>query len=127
MPLQKRKGKSSLNEDRLRFYLDEHMNVEIARQLNRLGIDTISVQTLETQGEDDPMQLRIATELGRVLCTMDSDYVDLAADGAQHAGIVFIPSEHSEIGVVVRYLDLMARVYTAEEARNQVEYLARLD
>lgn len=116
-----------MSEDTLRFYLDEHMDVEIARQLNRLGIDTITVQTLETQGEDDPIQLQIATKLGRVLCTMDSDYVDLAADGARHAGIVFIPSEHSEIGVVVKYLDLMARVFTAEDARNHVEYLARLD
>ena len=116
-----------MSEETLRFYLDEHVNVEIARQLNRLGIDTITVQTLETHGDDDPVQLRLATELGRVLCTMDSDYVDLAAEGAQHAGIVFIPSEHSEIGVVVRFLDLMARVFTAVEARNRVEFVTRLD
>ncbi|MCY3832567.1 MAG: DUF5615 family PIN-like protein [Chloroflexi bacterium] len=118
--------KRPLSEDSLRFYLDEHLDVEIARQLNQLGIDTITVQALETQGEDDPIQLQMATELGRVLCTMDSDYVDLAAEGAQHAGIVFIPSEHSEIGVVVRYLELMARVFTADEARNHVEYVSRL-
>ncbi len=116
-----------MSEDTLRFYLDEHVDVEIARQLNRLGIDTITVQALETQGEDDPVQLQMATELGRVLCTMDSDYVDLAAEGAQHAGIVFIPSEHSEIGVVVRFLDLMARVFTDDEARNHVVYVSRLD
>ena len=116
-----------MSEDTLRFYLDEHVDVEIARQLNRLGIDTLTVRALETQGQDDPIQLRIATELGRVLCTMDSDYVDLATEGARHAGIVFIPSEHSEIGVVVRYLDLMARIFTAEDARNHVEYLGRLD
>ncbi len=116
-----------MSEDKLRLYLDEHVNVEIARQLNRLGIDTITVQALETQGEDAPIQLQIATELGRVLCTMDSDYVDLAAEGAQHAGIVFIPSEHREIGVVVKFLDLMARVFTADEARNHVEYVCRLD
>lgn len=127
MPSRPRARKSLLSEDTLRFYLDEHVDVEIARQLNRLGIDTITVQTLETQGEDDPIQLHIATELGRVLCTMDSDYVDLAAEGAQHAGIVFIPSEHSEIGVVVRFLDLMARVFTDDEARNLVVYVSRLD
>ena len=122
-----RERHSPLSEDKLRFYLDEHVKVEIARQLNRLGIDTITVQTLETQGEDDPIQLRIASELGRVLCTMDSDYLDLAAEGVEHAGIVFIPSAHSEIGVVVRFLDLMARVFTADEARNHVEYVCRLD
>ncbi|MDE2774897.1 MAG: DUF5615 family PIN-like protein [Chloroflexota bacterium] len=114
-------------EDKLRYYLDEHVDVEIARQLNRLGIDTITVQTLKTQGEDDPIQLQMATDLGRVLCTMDSDYVDLAGEGTKRAGIVFIPSEHSEIGVVARYLDLMARVFTADEARNHVEYVCRLD
>jgi hypothetical protein len=116
-----------LSEDTLRFYLDEHVDVEIARQRNRLGIDTITVQALETQGEDDPIQLQMATELGRALCTMDSDYVDLTAEGIQHAGIAFIPSEHSEIGVVVRFLDLMARVFTADEAMNHVEYVCRLD
>lgn len=116
-----------MSEETLRFYLDEHMNIEIARQLNRLGIDTFTVQTLETQGDDDLIQSQLATELGRELCTMDSDYVDLAADGAQHAGIVVIPSEHSEIGVVVRFLDLTARVFTADETRNRVEFVTRLD
>ena len=115
-----------MSEDSLRFYLDEHVPVEIARQLNELGIDTITVRDQKTRGRDDPSQLQIASELGRVLCTLDSDYIELAKAGAIHAGIVFIPSENSEVGVVVTYLALMARVFTAEEARNHVEFLTRL-
>ena len=115
-----------MSEDSLRFYLDEHVPVEIARQLNKLGIDTVTVRDQKTRGKDDPSQLQVASEQGRVLCTLDSDYLELAKDGAIHAGIVFIPSENSEIGVVVTYLALMARVFTADEARNHVEILTRL-
>lgn len=118
--------KRPLSEDSLRFYLDEHVNVEIARQLNQLGIDTVTVRDLLKQGKSDPSQLQVATDQGRVLCTMDSHFLELAADGVDHAGIVFIPHENSEIGVVVTYLALMARVINADEARNQVEFVQRL-
>lgn len=74
-------------EESLRFYLDEHVDVEIARQLNDRGIDTLTVRDLETQGMGDPIQLRIATDLGRVLCTLDRHFLDLAATGIEHAGI----------------------------------------
>ena len=114
-------------EESLRFYLDEHVDVEIARQLNNRGIDTVTVQDLETQGSDDPIQLSIATDLGRVLCTLDRHFIDLAAAGIEHSGIVFIPSAHREIGVVVKYLTLMAGAIGVEEARNRVEYVSRLD
>ena len=116
----------TLSEESLRFYLDEHVNVEIARQLNQLGIDTVTVRDQKLLGKSDPSQLQVAIDLGRVLCTMDSHYLEFAASGIVHKGIVFIPSENSEIGVVVTYLALMARVFTAEEAQNHVEFVQRL-
>jgi len=64
-----------LSEESLRFYLDEHVNVEIARQLNQLGIDTVTVRDQKLLGKSDPSQLQIAIDLGRVLCTMDSHYL----------------------------------------------------
>ncbi len=116
-----------MSEDLPRFYLDEHAPVEIARQLNEIGIDTVTVRDQKTRGKDDPSQLQIATDQGRVLCTLDSDYIGLAQDGAIHAGIVFIPNENTEIGVVVTYLALMAKVFTVDEARNHVEFLTQLE
>ena len=115
-----------MSEDSLRFYLDEHVNVEIARQLNQLGIDTVTVRDLKLRGKDDSCQLQVATDQGRVLCTMDSDYLELAASGFAHRGIAFIHSKNSEIGVVVTYLALMAKVITADEARNHVEFVQGL-
>lgn len=115
-----------MSEETLRFYLDEHVDVEIARQLNLLGIDTVTVRDLKLRGEDDPIQLQVATDQGRVLCTMDRHFLEIAASGVNHSGIAFIPSENSEIGVIVTYLALMAKVVSADEARNRVEFMQRL-
>lgn len=79
------------------------------------------------RGKDDLSQLQVATDQGRVLCTMDRHYLEIAASGINHSGIAFIPSKNSEIGVVVTFLAFMAKVLSVEEARNHVEYVSRLD
>jgi len=74
---------------KLRFYLDENMHVEIARQLQSRGID----------------------------------FVQLASDGFQHAGIVLGQQEAHGIGTWVKFLELMHSVYTPDDMVNIVEYL----
>ena len=73
---------------KVRFYLDENVQVAIARQLRRRGIDVVTVRDLEELGDENINHLERATSLGRVLCTHDADYVELAASGVEHAGIV---------------------------------------
>lgn len=73
----------------LRFYLDENVPIQIANQLKSRDTDAITVRDLNLLGEDDVNHLQIATQQGRVLCTYDSDFLDMAASGIQHAGIVF--------------------------------------
>ena len=112
-----------MTELALRFILDENMPVELANQLNQRRIDTLTVRDLGKLGEDDPPLLIYASELGRVLCTYDHDYVDMAKRGAEHAGIVFIPGAYRGIGVMVRYFELLHAVYNPDEMKNKVEYL----
>lgn len=108
---------------RIRFYLDENVQVAIAEQLQRRGIDVVTVRDLESLGNEDINHLEHATGLGRVLCTHDADYVDLAAAGVEHTGIVLGQQHKHTIGDWVRFLELVQGVYDAEEMRNLVEYL----
>ena len=62
----------------IRFYLDENMQVAIADQLKRRGIDVVTVRDLNLLGDTDINHLKRAVEMGRVLCTYDADYVELA-------------------------------------------------
>jgi hypothetical protein len=106
----------------LRFYLDENVQVVIAEQLRKRGIDAVTVRDLGTLGDPDMSHLTRATEMGYVLCTHDTDYIDMATSGIPHAGIVFGQHSHS-IGDWVNFLELIYTVYSAEEMHNRVEYL----
>ena len=107
----------------LRFYLDENVPVQVARQLESRGIDAVSVRDLGLLGEDDVNHLQNATESGRVFCTHDTDFLRLAASGFQHSGVVFGQQEIHYIGEWVNWLTLMHAVYTSEEMINRIEYL----
>lgn len=107
----------------LRFYLDENLPVEIARQLRTRGIDVVTVRDLERLGDADENHLQRATADGRVLCTHDTDFVQLAAEGITHAGIVIGHPERHYIGAWVTNLELMHAILSAEEMQDRVEYL----
>ena len=83
----------------LRFYLDENVPTEVARQLRQSGIDAVSAGDLNLLGTSDLDHLRQATADGRVLCTHDQDFLRLAAEGAAHTGIVFLPQARGGIGM----------------------------
>ena len=106
--------------DQLRFYLDENLPIEIARQLRRRGIDVITARDLGLLGASDRQHLRRAQELHCVFCTNDSDFLELAAEGATHSGIVFGQQDIHYIGDWVSWLALMHAVYTAVALQNSV-------
>jgi hypothetical protein len=74
-------------------------------------------------GDEDENHLARATEKGYVLCTHDSDYIDMAVAGKEHAGIVFGQTEKHYIGEWVRWLELMDAIYSPEDMKNHVEYV----
>ncbi len=99
----------------IRLYLDENVPVVIAPQLRRKGIEVVTVRDLGRLGDSDENHLARATAMGYVLCTCDSDYLRLAASGVEHAGIVFGRQTRHTIGDWVRGLELLCRVYSAED------------
>ena len=102
------------------------MQVAIAEQLTRRGIDVVTARDLNQLGAEDINHLERATEAGRVLCTHDADFVDLATTGTLHAGIIFGQQDKHSIGVWVAFLARVHSEYSAEEMLNSVEYVKPL-
>ena len=110
-----------------RFYLDEHLDVEIARQLRRRGIDVITVRDVESFGESDLQQLQRATRMGRVFCTNDSDLLEIASKGIEHAGIIFGQQEKHFIGSWVNQMEKTTEDFRSDELVNLVTFLSTAD
>lgn len=108
---------------KIRFYLDENIPIAVAVQLQRRGIDAVTVRDLDLLGESDLNHLLNALAEKRVLCTHDSDYLQMVQEGAKHAGIVFGQQAQHGIGDWVAFLELVHSVYTVEEMFNRVEYI----
>jgi predicted nuclease of predicted toxin-antitoxin system len=107
----------------VRFYLDENVQLAVAEQLRRHGVDVVTVRDLDALGDEDINHLARATTMERVLCTHDSDYYVLASSGITHAGIVIGQASQHQIGDWVKGLLLIHAVYSAEEMQNRVEHL----
>jgi len=107
----------------IRLYLDENLSPKIAHQLQRRGIDVITAHDVDALGDTDENHLQRATNLGRVLCTHDADYLILSSSGVEHTGIVYGIQEKHRIGDWVNGLELICSVYTPQDMLNHVEYL----
>lgn len=107
----------------VKFYLDESLSPEILKQLRSQGIDVIR-GPLRAQ---DLRHLRNATEMGRVVCTEDRDFLKLAAAGVEHAGIIRGRQKRHSIGDWVKCLQLVHVACTADEMWNMVMFLFRVD
>ena len=107
----------------IRLYLDEPIPLAIASQLRRREIEVFTLQELGVLGDSDANHLERATKMGCVLCTCDGDFLKLAADGMEHARIVFGNQLRHSIGDWVNALVLIHAVYTPDDMKNHVEYL----
>jgi hypothetical protein len=112
-----------LVSEAVRYYLDEHVDPAMAAGLRRLGIDVLTAGEAGRLSHDDPDQLAFATAERRVIVTFDRDYLDLHAAGVPHAGIAFDWPTRGSIGYLVRALELIHGVYTADAMRSHLEYL----
>ncbi len=108
---------------KIQFYLDENVPVAVAEQLRRRGITAITARDLDLLGESDHNHLRRAHQKGWVFCTHDADFIDMAMAGEPHTGIIFGQQHQHGIGDWVRFLELIAAVYTPTEMINRIEYI----
>ena len=89
----------------IRLYFDESVQVAVAEQMRNRGIDAVTVRDLGLLGDADANHLQRASEMGRVLCTYDQDFLRLHAAGQ------------------VRGLELICGAMTADDMKNHIEYL----
>jgi hypothetical protein len=111
-----------LNE--IKFYFDESVELVVSTQLAAGGFDAVSAHSLEKLGDTDKNHLQRATEMGRVLCTYDTDFLILASQNTNHAGIIFAHQQKASIGGWVREIRALYGRLTAEEVAGQVIYLS---
>jgi hypothetical protein len=79
--------------EQVKFYLDEHVHPAVAAGLRRRGVVLTTKEAGMLSAYDDE-HLDFAKSQGRVIFTQDEDFLRLHAGGIEHAGIVYVPSEH---------------------------------
>ena len=107
----------------IRLYFDEAVQLAIAEQMRQRGIDAVPVREVNLRGDTDRNHLQRASEMGRVVCTFDYDFIRLHGQGISHAGIVIARHRSTTIGDWVRGLELLCGVLSADEMKNRIEYL----
>ena len=103
---------------------DESVELSVSQQLERADIDVVSAHSLEQLGDSDQSHLQRATELGRVLCTYDQDFLRLAAEGVSHGGIIFAAQQTASIGGWVREIKIIHAQMQADDLIGRVIYLS---
>ena len=96
------------------------MPTAVADQLLVHGIDAVSARTLDQLGDTDINHLQRATRIGRVLCTHDQDFLRMANEVVEHAGIAFAQQYEASIGGWVRALRALHTGVSAEDAVGRV-------
>ena len=108
----------------LKFYFDESIELAVSEQLLAGGLDVVSAHSLGKLGDKDPNHLQRATEMGRVLCTYDPDFLHLAAEFLNHSGVIFAQHQKATIGGWVREIRAFHGRLNAEDALGQVLFLS---
>jgi hypothetical protein len=111
--------------DTLRFYFDESVDLAVSEQLALAGLDVVSAHSLDKLGDEDPSHLQRAVEMGRILCTCDTDFIILAQEGIEHAGIVFGAMQRFTVGDWIRYIRRLHATKSVEDVENLVLYVER--
>ena len=108
----------------IRYYTDEHVARAVIRGLRQRGVDVLTVPEADMMGATDEAHLALAFSQGRVLFTLDVDFLRLAAAGIEHNGVVYTP-QHTTIGDIIRGLMFIYQVLEAKDMVGKVEYLTQ--
>ena len=75
--------------DRLCFFLDQNVDLTIAKALRDRGVDVATALETGRCASSEERQLALALREARVLVTYDEDFLALHSNGVPHAGIVY--------------------------------------
>jgi hypothetical protein len=104
--------------------MDENVPIAVAEQLVQHGLDAVSARSLDQLSDSDSNHLQRATEMERIFCTSDEDFLKMAAECTHHTGIAFGHQYQATIGGWVIALRALHARMSAEEVVDQVIYLA---
>ncbi len=107
----------------IRFHLDEHVDPAVAAGLIRRGIDVTTSAETGLLGADDAVQLANAANQQRVLCTSDSDFLNLHSQGVPHAGIAYYHQQRRSVGELLRSLELLWELLEPSEMADRIEWI----
>lgn len=113
----------------LRLYLEEDaMRRALVRELRARGADVLTALEAGMIERDDRDHLDYATAQGRALCSFNiRDFYRLhsiyLAEGRSHAGIILVRQQGYALGEQMRRLLKLTVTRSAEEMKNQVEFL----
>jgi hypothetical protein len=107
----------------IKFYLDEHVPAAVCKGLRRRAVDVLTVEEAGRSSMPDDAQLAFALQEGRVMVTLDSDFVALAARGTEHDGIAYASPGTRSVGELVRALLLIHWTLEPGDMIGHVEYL----
>ena len=107
----------------IRYHLDESVNHALALGLRLRGIDVTTATDAGLLAASDQVQLNYALQNDRVAVSHDDDFLRLAAEGADHAGIAYCHQDKLSIGQLVNALTDLWRVRSAENIRSVVVFL----
>jgi endonuclease V-like protein UPF0215 family len=117
----------------LRLYLEEDsMRRALIRALRARGVDVTTALEAGMVERDDRDHLDYATVQGRVLYSFNiGDFYRLhrayLAEGKVHAGMILAQQQHYSVGEQMRRLLKLSAAKSAEDMRNQVEFLSAWD
>ncbi len=109
--------------NRIRFHLDENVNLAVADALRFRGYDVTIPKDQRLIGAVDEDHLAFATRQGRVLVTHDADFLRMHEQNYIHCGIAFTRRPDQPVGDLIRSLALIGEVLSAEEMEQHIEYL----
>ena len=111
----------------LPLYMDQHVPLAITEGLRERGVEVLTAAEDNAADWSDPDILHRATELQRVVFTLDDDFLAIAAEwlesGREFAGVAYAHQLAITIGQAVRDLELMATVLDPTDMRNRIEFL----
>ncbi|MFN8450493.1 MAG: DUF5615 family PIN-like protein [Anaerolineae bacterium] len=108
---------------KIRFYLDENVDKQIARGLRTRDIDVLTTGEADHIGWTDEEHLAFARAERRVIVTQDSDFLRLHAQGHPHAGIVYYKAQTRTLKQILRGLIMIFEILLPDDMEKHIEHL----
>ncbi|MCX5806203.1 MAG: DUF5615 family PIN-like protein [Proteobacteria bacterium] len=112
---------------KLKIYIDENVDISIAKGLKKQGIEVLTAIDEGLIGKSDIEHFNYARKINAVLFTHDHHFLNIAKraneKGLNHPGVIFSKMNKYGIGECIRRLSVYAEIITPEEMKNQIEFL----